>query len=435
MTTYPGRTGRTTMIAGLTPETTAVIAGRVLVTDETGFTLSDAGGQIRCRAEAPPPLGAIVEAEGRLLESVFEVSAWRMLAPWLPAPDVPGDPPNWRRAAFDADRRETLLMRSAAVRAIREFFWGNGFVEVETPTLVALPGMEPYLNPFQTELVLENGDRHPAFLITSPEYAMKQILVGGVEKIFQITRSYRNVETLSPQHNPEFTMIEWYRSYASYEEIMRDTEELVAAVARAVLGTTTLAREDGAINLAPSWERVTFAEAFARYAGVDYADIETPAGIGRVLAARGYPVAAGDDWDTLVLQLFVAEIEPKLGKSKPTIVYDYPVSMAALSKRSARDPRFAERFEVYIDGVELANAFTELNDPEEQQTRLEAERRQRAALGKTDYAVDAGFIDALRCGLPPAGGIALGVDRLVMLLLGVRDLRRVLWVPWREMFR
>ncbi|HNT30267.1 MAG TPA: EF-P lysine aminoacylase EpmA [bacterium] len=342
--------------------------------------------------------------------------------------------PNWHRLKTDPQLRHKLEKRAQIVRAIREYFWSQDFIETETPTLVHVPGMEPYLDPFKTELRDEGGKRADAYLITSPEYAMKKLLAGGMERIFQLTRSYRNRETLSTQHSPEFTILEWYRANATYEDIMRDTEELVAYIARKVLGTTHVQYQGKPLELAPPWKRTSFAAALEQYAGVRYDEIETQAKLQALLRKRSYRVSDTDDWDTLVLQLFVQEVEPKLGQEQPEIIFDYPASQAALATISPRDARFAQRFEVYARGIELCNAFNELTDAAEQRRRLEEERKLRQQLGKDDYPVDETFLAALETGMPPAGGNALGVDRLAMLLLDTDRMADIVWCPWFEMF-
>ncbi len=432
---YPSRTQRNAMVFDLEADKDSILAGRLMAWDGEKGLLTDESGKVEFTLVTVEILkvGMIIELAGWMDREVFYAQTVVVLNPASGFGQIQGDMPNWQKVIADPFVRDSLLRRSQVVRAVREWFWGNGFVETETPCLAHVPGMEPYLTPFKTELILENGAHYPSYLITSPEYVMKKILVGGIEKIFQITHSYRNGETLSSQHNPEFTILEWYRSYASYLDIMRDTEELCAAVAKKVLGTTQITLRDKLIDLAPPWERLTFAEALEKYAGVKYAEIETLAGLKQVLKSKGYPDSDAD-WDTQVLQLFLTEVEPNLGNPKPTFIHDYPLSMAALSKKSETDPRFAERVEAYIGGIELVNGFTELNDADEQKRRLESERAQRQQLGKDDYAVDDTFIEALQWGMPPASGIALGVDRLVMLILGQTEIKNVLWCPWGEMF-
>lgn len=234
-------------------------------------------------------------------------------------------------------------------------------------------------------------------------------------------------------HNPEFTMIEWYRAFASYEDIMKDTEDLVSSLAKKMLDDTWITSNGARVDLGVPWERVKVKDLFKQYANISYEDFEDPKKFWKVLKEQGYKVTAKTPYEDLFFMVFLNVIEPNLGMKKPTIVYEYPVQMAALSKKCEHDPRYAERFEVYIAGMELCNAFTELNDPAEQKARLELERKERQALGKEDYPVDQSFIRALEFGMPPSGGIALGVDRLVMLLTGIKDIRDILYFPHRDL--
>ncbi|HEY7907930.1 MAG TPA: EF-P lysine aminoacylase EpmA [Thermomicrobiales bacterium] len=348
--------------------------------------------------------------------------------------------PTWQRLREQPALRYGYLARGRVIRAIRAFFDARGFEEVETPLLVASPGMEPYLDVFETHLTTARGVSHRAFLTTSPEYAMKKLLVAGLPRIYQICKSFRNGEEVSRGHNPEFTILEWYRAHADYRAIMADCEELLVAIWRDFDGARptdepALIVDGMRVTLAPPWERVTVREAFARYASVDLDAIASEATMRACLTHKGYAVSTETTWEQGYHQIFLNEIEPHLGQSRPTILYDYPATMAALARRKPDDPRYAERFEMYIAGIELGNAFSELTDAEEQLSRLRAERAERAAHGKVLYEIDADFIDALRAGMPPSAGIAVGVDRLVMLFAGAASIQETLWFPADELFR
>ena len=305
--------------------------------------------------------------------------------------------PRWKELKDNPSLRANLEKRAAVIKAIRGFFDSRGYLEVETPIVVPKPGMEPHLEPFETETRDPRGNRYRSFLITSPEYAMKKLLAAGFPKIYQLVKCFRNGEDFGGRHNPEFSMLEWYRTNTDYRGIMDETEELVVAAGKAV-GT----------KIPAPFERLTVQEAFREYADTDALEL-------------------ADD-EAEFHKIFLNEIEPHLGNGIPTFLYDYPASMAALSRR-ADDSRYAERFELYIDGLEIANAFSELTDAHEQQSRLEEERVLRRKLGRNDYGLDHDFIGALRSGMPESGGIALGVDRLVMALLGEKDIRRILAFP------
>ncbi len=349
--------------------------------------------------------------------------------------------PTWQRLREQPALLDSYLVRGRVIKAIRAFFDARGFEEVETPLLVAAPGMEPYLDVFETRLTTARGVSHRAFLTTSPEYAMKKLLVAGLPRIYQICKSFRNGEEVSRGHNPEFTILEWYRANADYRAIMADCEALFVAIWHDLNRAGSRDDEPALdvaghrVPLASPWERLTVREAFARYAAVDLDALLTGADMLACLARKGYATEPQTTWEQGYHQIFLNEIESSLGQSRPTILFDYPASLAALARRKPDDPRYAERFEVYIAGIELGNAFSELTDADEQLARLRAERAERAALGKTLYEIDADFIAALRAGMPPSAGIAVGVDRLVMLFAGVGSIQETLWFPAHEQFR
>ncbi len=292
--------------------------------------------------------------------------------------------------------RKLLAERARVVRAIRAFFESRDFLEVETPAIVPSPGMDLHLDAFAV------GD---AWLITSPEYQMKRLLADGWERIFQLGRCFRRGE-LGAQHNPEFTMVEWYRGNAGVEDVVRDTEQLAAAVSGGVF------RVDGrTIDARPPFERLGVCEAFARFAGASEADVLAWA-------------AADED---RYFRTWVERVEPRIAElDRAVFVVDYPAPMASLARKNPSDPRFCERFELYVAGVELCNGFGELTDPREQRARFEADRAEREKRGLPVYPIDEKLMAALERGLPPSGGNALGVDRLVALACGTTDIRRVL---------
>jgi elongation factor P--(R)-beta-lysine ligase len=347
---------------------------------------------------------------------------------------------NWQRLKIDPAYRARMEERSRIVNAVRAFFASEGFLEVETPTVVALPGMEPHLEPLRTEVLRHDGASFKAHLITSPEYAMKKLLAGGLTKIFELARAYRNGEPWDGGHNPEFTMLEWYRADADYTAIMDDTERLVASAAQAVYGGEVIEYQGRKIDLAAPWPRMTVAEAMRDYAGIDLnRAIDDPAWFRTEAAAMGIEPQPEDTWDDIFFKIFLRDVEPRLavpgtkGAVRPVILYEYPRSMAALARLKPGDTRYAERFEAYIGGMELANAFSELNDAPEQRRRLEEERAERARLGKSDHGTDEQFLEAV-AQMPPSAGIALGIDRLVMLLTDAPTIRDVLYFPAQDLF-
>ena len=334
----------------------------------------------------------------------------------------------WDKARYAA-RRPNLIARARVIAAVRRFFAEAGFVEVETPALQVSPGLEPHLDAFETTLrePFHDGGERTVYLHTSPEFAMKKLLAAGEERVFQIARCYRNQER-SATHHPEFTMLEWYRAGATYRALMTDCERLLAACATGLRGGGRTA------DTAAPWTRVTVAEAFERHAGIDLLalmDDDVEPGPGPLIeAARAIGVWANDRdrWEDAFFRVFLAVVEPELGIGAPTILYDYPAPMAALS-RLRPGGVLAERFEVFACGLELANGYTELTDPAEQRVRFERDRARRAAHFGAAYPIDEDFMAALVSGLPDCAGIALGIDRLVMLATGAGHIEDVLWAP------
>lgn len=338
----------------------------------------------------------------------------------------------WRPDSL-AQRRANLELRSRVLVAVRGFFADSGFVEVDTPALQVSPGLEPHLKAFVTVLRdPQRGTALPRYLHTSPEFAMKKLLAGGMQRIWQLAHVFRDGER-SVTHHPEFAMIEWYRAGASYRDIMADCEALLRSV-QATAGTV-LRWQDQEADATRPWQYLTVAEAFEAYAGIDLlATISDPMQPDAELLAAparraGIDPHPGDDWETLFFRVLLDRIEPRLGIGAPTILYDYPLPQAALARRKPEDPRFAERFELYVGGLELANGFGELTDPAEQRIRFEADQRKKQALYGETYPIDEDFLAALQHGMPPSAGIAVGFDRLVMLAAGAGRIEDVLWLP------
>jgi lysyl-tRNA synthetase class 2 len=322
-----------------------------------------------------------------------------------------------------ARRLPYLQAREAVQAAIRQWFAGEGFVEVETPILQVAPGAEVHLSGFATEWKTPDGGAHPRWLHSSPEFAMKKLLAGGVPRLFQFARVFRNSEG-SALHHPEFTMLEWYRARATYESIMDDCGALLSSI-----GATELRWQDTACDPAATPQRLTVAEAFDRHAGVDL--FATVGDAGKLSRVSGVAMHEGDSWDDVFFRIMFEKIEPHLGAGRPTILCEYPISMAALARAKPGDPRVAERFELYACGVELANAFGELTDPAVQRARLKADMDEKERLYGLRWPVDEDFLAALEHGLPDCAGIALGFDRLVMLATGAPHIEDVLWLPVR----
>ncbi len=340
------------------------------------------------------------------------------------------DTPWWDRAAH-ADRKPFLEARARIVAAVRRWFEAHGFTEVDTGCLQISPGNEAHLSAFKTELVRPDLSRATLYLHTSPEFAAKKLLAAGEEKIFTFAHAFRNRER-GALHAPEFTLLEWYRADEPYETVMADAAALLKLAAETVhnrfvsfRGVTSNPRAEP--------ERLTVAEAFGRYAGIDLLASLSQDGADRdrlaaMAETAGITAHADDTWSDIFAKVLTAAIEPKLGNGRATLLTEYPAAEAALARVSAHDARIAERFELYCCGVELANGFGELTDAAEQRRRLEAEMDKKQARYGERYPLDEDFLAALGH-MPPASGCALGFDRLVMLAAGATRIEQVIWTP------
>lgn len=333
----------------------------------------------------------------------------------------------WKELKDNPSLLEVYKKRLEIIKQIRCFFWQKGFLETDTPYAVRFPGQEPNLNPIGLKFHDPAGNEFDFYLHTSPELSMKKLLGAGLEKIFQIAKCFRDYEGFRGLHNTEFTMLEWYRSPGGYEEIMDDCEELVKFLARN-LGADKVFYNNQTCDLLKKWEKITMKDLWKRELNVDLEEYLDKEKMGELCRKYGLAVEEDEAYEVLFYKIFLNKIEPKLGAGRPTIVYDYPAEMASLSRLREEDRRFAERFELYICGVELANAFGELTDPLEQKERLIKEREERRKLGKSVYDIDEDFISALGSDkFKTAAGIALGVDRMVMLLCGEKNLEQVIF--------
>jgi lysyl-tRNA synthetase class 2 len=364
-------------------------------------------------------LGDIVEVQGNQL---------RVLTPNRARQSM-----KWMQQVLHPRRMKAMKVRSQVESGIREFFTGQGFIDARTPLLVPSPGMEPHIRPLEViPASLEDQNRR-AFLPTSPEFAMKRLLVGGLERIFQICPAFRD-EPHSVTHHPEFTMLEWYRAYAGYEDIMRDTESLFEALAMKIHGRPVLKWQGQEISVAAPWPRLRVRDLFRDLASVDLVKCAGAEDLARECQRLGLPAdLSRETWDDLYFKIWLNAIEPKLPIDRAVFVTRYPESQAALSVIDS-DPdgsRWARRFEAYAGGLELGNAFEELTDPVEQRRRFVKDMELRTELYGTDFPkspLDEGFLGALTEGMPPAGGIAMGVDRIVMLFADEPEIDYTLWL-------
>jgi|SRR6185295_18323850 len=337
----------------------------------------------------------------------------------------------WWDKTIHADRRPLLLLRNRIRDAIREYFRAKGFIEVECAALQVSPGNEAHLHAFATERIGTDGARRRMYLHTSPEFACKKLLAAGERKIYSFASVYRNRER-GDQHAPEFTMLEWYRAGESYDAVIKDCISLVGLAAETAGSKHFRFRERQADPFA-AMERVTVADAFGTHAGIDLLSTINGAepNVSALAAAAtkaGVKISADDTWSDIFSRVLVERIEPNLGLGKPTILDEYPRSEAALARASAHDPRVAERFELFMCGVELANGFGELTDATEQRRRFESEMDEKARIYDERYPIDEDFLAALAA-MPNASGVALGFDRLVMLATAADRIDRVMWTP------
>ncbi|MHB1044173.1 MAG: lysine--tRNA ligase [Eubacteriales bacterium] len=320
--------------------------------------------------------------------------------------------------------KEVFEARSKIVRAFRNYLDRRGFLEVETPMMQPVAGGAA-ARPFITH---HNALGMDLFLRIAPELYLKRLLVGGFEKVYEINRNFRN-EGISTRHNPEFTMLELYQAYADYRDMMDLTEEIIASVAREVLGTTTVSYQGSEIELKPPWARVPMLEAVRSFSGLDFTAIKTADAAKRAVreSIPELKIEPGDSWGAILNKVFEEVVEPNL--IQPTFIIDYPVEISPLAKRKAEDGELTYRFELFIYGREVANAFSELNDPIDQKGRFLKQVEKRRAGDEEAHMMDEDYISALEYGMPPAGGLGIGIDRLVMLLTDSPSIRDVILFP------
>ncbi|MFS0881676.1 lysine--tRNA ligase [Metabacillus niabensis] len=323
---------------------------------------------------------------------------------------------------MNPNSKKTFIFRSKIIQAMRRYLDDHGYLEVETPTMHSIPGGAS-ARPFITH---HNALDMPLYMRIAIELHLKRLIVGGLEKVYEIGRVFRN-EGVSTRHNPEFTMIELYEAYADYQDIMELTENLIAHIAKEVLGTTTIQYGEYEVNLEPKWTRLHMVDAIKEYTGADFWK-EMSVEEARALA-KEHNVEIGEHmlYGHIVNEFFEQKVEEKL--IQPTFIYGHPVEISPLAKKNADDPRFTDRFELFIVAREHANAFTELNDPIDQKERFEAQLKEREQGNDEAHMMDEDFIEALEYGMPPTGGLGIGIDRLVMLLTNAPSIRDVLLFP------
>ena len=425
------------------------VAGRISARREMGkasfLDIRDGSGKLQLQARTDElsdesyegllglDLGDIVGVEGVVFASkrgelTLRVGAWELLAKSLrPPPEkfhgLEDVETRYRRRELDLianeETRELFAKRAATIAAVRTWLDERGFVEVETPVLQPLYG-GALARPFVTH---HNALDRDLYLRIATELYLKRCVVGGIDRVYELGKDFRN-EGISHKHNPEFTMLEWYEAYADYNDAAERLEQLVSSVAEAVLGTTRVERDGQEIDFAPPWRRITLREAVKQESGLDIAEHPTREQLAEAMKSEPDPT---EGWGKLVDGLLSKEVEPKL--IQPTFIIDYPVELSPFAKAHRSTEGLVERWEAFAGGIEIANSFTELNDPDEQRRRFEQQAEEIARGDEEAHPFDEAFVEALEVGMPPTGGVGLGIDRLVMLLTGAASLREVVLFP------
>jgi lysyl-tRNA synthetase class 2 len=380
-------------------------------------------------------IGDIIGARGKLFltksgELTLEVSDFTMLCKSLrPLPEkwhgLADVEKRYRQRYLDLisneENKNIFILRSKVITAIRSFLDKQGFMEVETPVLQPHAG-GALARPFITHHHALGED---LYLRIALELHLKRLVVGGFDKVYEIGRAFRN-EGISVRHNPEFTLLECYQAYSDYNDMMRLVEEMLVHIAQEVLGNTKLAHNGKTIDLGLPWQRLYLREAIKEHSGIDFEDYPDADSLRKRMTEMGVEVEPGKGRGRLIDELISTFVEPNL--VQPTFLLDYPVEMSPLAKRKRGDDRLVERFEGFVAGMEIANAFTELNDPVEQRERFRQQLKRQAADEEVEIA-DEDFLQALEYGMPPTGGLGIGIDRLVMLLAGQQSVREVILFP------
>jgi lysyl-tRNA synthetase class 2 len=435
---------------GVETESRHRVAGRIVGRRGHGkacfLDLRDGSGQIQLHAREDLlgaeafellvnlDLGDIVGAEGTALatrrggELSLAIDHWRLLAKSLrPPPDkfhgLEDTETRYRRRELDLianeESRRIFALRARTVTEVRRWLDEHGFVEVETPVLQPLYG-GALARPFTTH---HNALDRDLYLRIATELYLKRLVVGGIDRVYELGKDFRN-EGVSHKHNPEFTMLEWYEAYADYKKTAHDIELLVAETVERVLGTTKVVRGEETIEFAPPWKRITLREAIRERSGIDIAEHPTREALAQAMGSEADPK---EGWGKLVDGLLSKAVEPEL--IQPTFILDYPVELSPFAKAHPSEEGLVERWEAFVGGVEIANSFSELNDPDEQRRRFEQQAAEIERGDEEAQPFDEAFVEALEQGMPPTGGVGLGIDRLVMMLTGAKSLREVILFP------
>lgn len=337
----------------------------------------------------------------------------------------------WQDLKSNPHLWEIFKTRSRLISKIRDFFDSQGFLEVQTPLLAPCLIPESYLEVFETELKNKLGKKTKAYLTTSPEMWHKKLLAASSGNIYEITKSFRNTDIEGHFHNPEFTLLEWYRTNSGYKETMEDCQQLIRFLNN---NKPLLSYQGKQLNISKPFLQISVAEAFEKYAGLKQKDLFSLDKIRSAAKENGLTLKRDDSWEDIYNLLFLQAVEANLGMEQPTIIYDFPRQFAPLAKPNPQNPKFKKRFEVYLFGIELADAYDELTDPKQQEKEFIKEKNLRKKLNKTPYPADKEFLEALKIGLPDCSGVALGIDRLTMIFTDQTDINSVILFAGEEIF-
>jgi lysyl-tRNA synthetase, class II len=438
------------LAAGIETDSRHRVAGRIVARRGHGkacfLDLRDGSGRIQVHAREDLlgaeaysllvhlDIGDIVGVAGTAMatrrggELTLTIDRWRLLSKSLRPPPsefhgLEDVETRYRRRELDLlaneESRRVFSIRAQTISEVRRWLDEHQFIEAETPVLQPLYG-GALARPFTTH---HNQLDRDFYLRIATELYLKRLVVGGIDRVYELGKDFRN-EGVSHKHNPEFTMLEWYEAYADYEKTAHDLEMLVAEVAERVLGTTVVERDGREIDLAPPWKRVTLRDAIRDRAGVDIAEHPTREALAEAIGTEPDPT---EGWGKLVDGLLAKAVEPEL--IEPTFILDYPVELSPFAKAHRSEEGLVERWEAFIGGVEIANSFSELNDPDEQRRRFEQQRDELERGDEEAQPYDEAFVEALEQGMPPTGGAGVGIDRLVMMMTGAKSLREVILFP------
>ena len=337
--------------------------------------------------------------------------------------------PNWKKLRSGELDWEIFHLRARVFKEIRRFFEKNDFIEIEAPVLTPYPTLDNNIHSIETQICDNTNCSYTMFLHTSPEHAMKKLLAAGARKIYFLGKVFRNRE-LTPLHNPEFTMVEWYRTSANYGHIQKDIENIIIAILQETHSTMHMEYRNNKKDLTRPRDRISMTDLFQEYAQLNLENCLNLYGLQEAAQNIGIPFGKNEGWETLFFRIFIEKIEPHLGFPRPTFVVDYPAQLGLMAQRKENNSEWVERVELYIGGLELANGYSELVNPDEQRDRFIAELEKKQDEGYPHYPIDEELIESLNTGIPPCAGIALGVDRLIMLLTGKTNIHDVILFPF-----